>query len=504
MAEQYDAIVIGGGPAGSTASTVLSLDGNKVLLLEKEYHPRYQIGESLLPVTIYGIAGVLGVKEKLEAAGFTKKYGGTFKWGKNKTPWNFAFAESFFVKQGGELYSYQVERAVFDKILFDNARDKGVTVQEGCRVVDVQLPSAPYSGKYESKVSYVDPQGKTQDATSAYVIDASGSKGIMGPKVGKRTYDEYFRNLAVFGYFAGGRRFEEEKMAGNIFSEAFSEGWLWYIPLRDNLTSVGVVLSKDKWAELKSKPLEDILMESIEQSEVVRDFLKGVPFSTEKNYDEIRLKIDYSYSMDKFWTHGGVLVGDAACFIDPVFSSGVHLATYSALLAARSINSILSGNISEKTALEEFEKRYKKEFSQFYQFLVSFYDREQTEDSYFWKAHKVLDTKSSTAKEAFVKLVSGFSQSSGEGISEEQIMENMRRQSQALDYTIEGTLSKKAPDAKVLNEMKNRMGERVTMIDGGPGVGHDTPAKGARPVTEGGLVPTANWLRWIESSENFL
>src|SRR5262249_48607078 len=129
---------------------------------------------------------------------------------------------------------------------------------------------------------------------------------------------------------------------------------------------------------------------------------------TEGMYGEIRTRKDYSYTHNRFWIPGAVLVGDAACFIDPVFSSGVHLATYSALLAARSINTVLAGKLDEARCFEEFERRYRREYGHFYEFLVAFYDMHQQTESYFWKARKVLNTDERD-NDAFVRLVAGMS-----------------------------------------------------------------------------------------------
>ena len=213
--------------------------------------------------------------------------------------------------------------------------------------------------------------------TPRYVIDASGNTSRLHSQVGgARVYSDFFRNLAVFGYFAGGARLPEPNR-GNIFCAAFDAGWLWYIPLRDDLTSVGAVIAPDARANGPAGSGAAAWQDMIEACPEVSDMLAGVPTATEPPYDEVRVRKDYSYWKKSFWRPGMALVGDAACFVDPVLSSGVHLATYGALLAARSVNASLAGNVPEERGFAEFEARYRREYRVFYEFLIAFYDMEQ-------------------------------------------------------------------------------------------------------------------------------
>lgn len=397
MNETFDVVVVGGGPAGSTAATVVAKRGHRVLLVEKQRFPRYQIGESLLPSTVHGVCRILGVADEVAAAGFTLKRGGTFRWGKDRGPWQFSFAMSPRLPEPTSL-AFQVERAKFDDILLRNAARHGVDVRQGCDVRDVVMDGPRVSG-----VEYVTADGAHHKASARYVVDASGnSSRLHGGTGGTRVYSDFFRNLAVFGYFAGGRRLPEPN-SGNIFCAAFDAGWLWYIPLRDDLTSVGAVISPAHW----SGDPRTTWREMIEACPRVRDLLTGVPTATQPPYDEVRVRKDYSYWTTKLWAPGMVLVGDAACFVDPVLSSGVHLATYGALLAARSINASLADALPEPQAFAEFEHRYRREFAQFYEFLVSFYDMQRDEQSYFWSAKQITGLDE-TETAAFADLVGGL------------------------------------------------------------------------------------------------
>jgi FAD-dependent halogenase len=399
--DTYDLIVVGGGPGGCTASTLVALDGHRVLLLEKESFPRYQIGESLLPSTIHGICPLLGVENEIRRAGFTRKRGGTFRWGANPEPWTFSFAISQRMA-GPTSFAYQVERMRFDQILLDNARKVGVDVRERHPAVDLLRSADRVTG-----VRYRDPAGGEHEAYATFVIDASGHRSRLHNGVGgQREYSPFFRNLALFGYFENGRRLPEPN-SGNILCAAFPSGWFWYIPLSPTLTSVGAVVKQELAAQVQGDP-EAAFQALIDDCPMIKDYLAEAHRSTEEPYDQIRVRKDYSYDRTVLWSPGMALVGDAACFIDPVFSSGVHLATYGALLAARSVNSVLAGEVDEQRCFAEFEARYRREFALFRDFLMAFYQTHVDEDSYFWQARKI-SGDAGTDKEAFVELVGGVS-----------------------------------------------------------------------------------------------
>jgi halogenation protein CepH len=401
--ENFDVIVIGGGPAGSTVASFVAMQGHRVLLLERERFPRHQIGESLLPATVHGICSLLGLSEELAKQNFPRKRGGTFRWGKSPTPWTFTFAKN---TDANGSFAYQVERARFDKLLLDNSRRKGVDVREEHRAEEILL-----DGERAIGVRFVDPGGVSRSASARYIVDAGGNGGNSGrgysSHVGQRIHSEFFRNVALYGYFENARRLPAPN-SGNILSCAFGEGWFWFIPLSDTLTSVGAVVSREA-SKIFKQGYEEAFNHLVKQCPLIERYLTGATRVTNGMYGEFRVRKDYSYCCTKFWAPGRVLIGDTACFIDPVFSSGVHLATYSALLAARSINTCLrDGAADEQACFEEFERRYRREYGNFYQFLTAFYDMHQDTNSYFWAARKVLNTEEQ-ANEAFVRLIAGVS-----------------------------------------------------------------------------------------------
>ncbi|MBF9129481.1 tryptophan 7-halogenase [Plantactinospora sp. S1510] len=486
--EEFDVVVVGGGPGGSTLSTLVAMQGHRILLLEKETFPRYQIGESLLPSTVHGICRMLGVTEELAAAGFPKKKGGTFRWGANPTPWNFAFSVSPKIA-GPTSFAYQVKRSEFDKILLDNAASKGVEVRQNCAVEDVIEDGDKVIG-----VRYADAAGTEHRVLARWVVDASGNSSRIYKRAGgTREYSEFFRSLALFGYFENGKRLPAPN-SGNILSCAFPSGWFWYIPLSDTLTSVGAVVRREEAAKVQGDP-EAALKALVAECPLVEEFLSGATRVTEGQYGQLRVRKDYSYHNTTFWRPGMVLIGDAACFVDPVFSSGVHLATYSGLLAARSINSVLAGTVEERAAFEEFETRYRREYAVFYEFLMSFYDMHVDENSYFWSAKKV--TRSShTELESFVQLVAGLTSSDFELAGAEDAAVRFKERSSEFAGAIETLVDQREQSMAPLfrSSVVRRAMRDGAQVQTRAQLGEDAGVES--PVFGGGLIPSSDGMFW--------
>jgi FAD-dependent halogenase len=484
--EDVDVVVVGGGPGGSTLASLVAMQGHRAVVLEKEKFPRYQIGESLLPSTIHGVCRLTRVADELAQAGFMLKRGGTFRWGANAEPWTFSFSVSPKIA-AKTSYAYQVERSKFDKILLDHARRAGADVREACVVTDVISDAARVRG-----VSYLDANGKACQIRAKYVVDASGnSSRIYKHAGGLRKYSDFFRSLALFGYFEGGKRLPAPN-SGNILSVAFDSGWFWYIPLSAKLTSVGAVVRREMAGKIQGEP-EESLRALIAECPLISDYLRHAKRITNGQYGQLRVRKDYSYHNTKLWRPGMALIGDAACFVDPVFSSGVHLATYSALLAARSINSVLANVIDEQTAFREFEQRYRREYGVFYEFLMSFYDMQVSESSYFWSAKKV--TKSTNSElESFVDLVGGVS--SGEAALAEPLVQRFRERSEEFSSAVDQLVAN--GEQSMLPLVKSAV-VRQAMLEGAQvqakaQLGRDTEAEA--PLFENGLAPSSDGLLW--------
>jgi FAD-dependent halogenase len=499
--EDFDVVVVGAGPAGATAATLVAMRGHRVLLIEKEALPVYKIGESLLPSTIHGICALLGVSDEIKAANFVRKAGGTFRWGKNKEPWTFAFsaAPEF---PGPTSFAYQVERLKFDKILVDNARRRGVDVRERHAARAVHITDDRVTG-----LSIVDPGGETIEVRARYVVDASGHGTPIARHAGQRVLSKFFRNLAIFGYYRNGDRLPPPN-SGNIFCAAFERGWIWYIPLGPDLTSVGAVIGQEHAESLRQDRDAALAGLIAECPPVQRLLAKAQRITDEGPYGEIRVRKDFSYCHTAFWRPGLVLAGDAACFIDPVFSSGVHLATYAGLLAARSINTCLADPASETEVFTEFQRRYLREYQYFHDFLVAFYDMEQDLDGYYWAARRVLQS-GGAGGEAFIRLVGGIG-SSGEalfvsareaGIAQTGLAEHLFPAAHGTGHMYVHARTAASPaiqargggDAGTRDQyMTELTAEGVQMQMQGSQFPYEQP-----PLFENGLVPSTDGLAWI-------
>jgi halogenation protein CepH len=343
-------------------------------------------------------------------------------------------------------------------------------------------------------VSYRSDTGQEGTIRAKFVVDASGNKSRIYQRVGTtRKYSEFFRSLALFGYFEGGKRLPEPN-SGNILSCAFDSGWFWYIPLSPALTSVGAVVRRELASKIQGDP-EEALMALIAECPMISDYLRDAKRCTEGQYGELRVRKDYSYANTKFWRPGMVLVGDAACFVDPIFSSGVHLATYGALLAARSINSVLTQTIDEQAAFREFEQRYRREFGVYYEFLVSFYDLNVNEDSYFWSAKKVTRNTSSDLQ-SFVELIGGVSSGETALPTAEPGTDHYQGRSSefasAVDQLIAGNEQSMVPIIKssvVKSAMQEGAREQARVL-----LGQDAGPE--TPLFENGLIASKDGLSW--------
>ena len=385
-------LVIGGGPAGSTAATLLAREGFEVTLIERAVFPRYHIGESLLPSALE-IFDLLGVREKIEAYGFQRKAGGYFEWGNEK--WTLNFGEL----SGSNTYSFQVRRAEFDHLLLEHAKSQGVTVYEGTEIRQVS-----FDGDRPKSATWSQTGGATGEISFDFLIDASGRSGVMATRYLKnRRQHNVFQNIAIWGYWKNTNRLPGNQ-SGSIALGTIENGWLWGIPLDEETMSVGVVMHKSSYKERLGKKLDQIYAEAIAECPLLADLV-----APGQLVSDVTVEQDYSYTSDSFSGPGYFMSGDAACFLDPLLSSGVHLATYSALLASASISSILRGEVNEEKAANFYDKSYRQAYLRFLVFVSAFYDQNRGKDSYFWEAQRLSrhDFSHIDLKLAFTSLVSG-------------------------------------------------------------------------------------------------
>lgn len=391
----FKAVIIGGGPAGSTAATLLQKNGIKTLLIEKELTTKYKVGESLLPSAL-NFLNLLGIKEKVSNHGFIKKRGAYLRWGKDPEPWSINFGEL----ESSETHSYQVIRSEFDEILLENANESGVEVLRGAEVTNIEFSNEKIKNiKYKYK-------NKTYSVTAEYFIDATGQEGLLSTKYLKsRIFNSSFQNVAIWAYWDNYTPLEG-RQAGNIITSATEDGWLWGIPLHNGKLSVGAVINKEKLKELRKQySIEEIYQKSIDKCSVMPKHLAEAVLSS-----PLRTKKDYSYKSQILAKENYFLCGDAACFLDPVLSSGVHLAMMSGTLCASVITGVLKNQLSAEEGVHFYTNMYSNSYYRFMHFLSAFYNQNIGQSSYFCDAQKVTNTDCSIkdTKSAFLNLVTGI------------------------------------------------------------------------------------------------
>ncbi|EME57630.1 tryptophan halogenase [Amycolatopsis decaplanina DSM 44594] len=389
--ETADVVIIGGGPAGSTAAGLLAQQGIDVILLEREKFPRYHIGESLITGCV-GVIDELGIRDRLENFGFVKKFGGSLVWGKGGR-WSFNFAEG----DPEFTNAYNVRRADFDAMLLGRARELGTRVLEEAIVKEVLLEDGRVTG-----VRHAVRGGAETEIRAKLVIDASGQARVLGRHLTEVHWHEDLRNVAVWTYFQGGVSLTGEE-TGNIFIEHVPGGWFWYIPLHDGTHSVGFVTPANEAGETRLS-MPELFTTKIAESVHLKKYLENAT-----RVSAYRNARDWSYACDRFAGPGWMLMGDAAAFVDPLFSTGVTLA----MLAARSVAHAVPVMLGNPERAESIARGYEKSYREFLENILSFvrffYDAGLNREAYYQYAQQLVDpSRLFFPRKDFVTLVSGL------------------------------------------------------------------------------------------------
>jgi flavin-dependent dehydrogenase len=350
-----DVVIIGAGPSGSTLATLLRKyrPSTSVLVLEKEHFPRHRIGESLL-VDVNRILLDMGALEQVEAANFSRKYGATFIWGDEREPFHFLWKEGTSIvkaPQGYQLdYTFHVDRAEYDQILVDAARSQGARVEEGCAVGKLL-----FDGERVTGVEVRTPDGERCTVHASYVVDCAGDRGPAHRKLAHRQLDESLRNIAVYGYMRNvandpALNGEHEKRTLIL---THKQGWVWVIPLRDGITSVGFVTAIEQFRKAGIDDHQAYYQQIIaDLREHERLFAQAELVDYRGDGKLVHTVQEYSYQCDNIAGPGWATCGNAAGFVDAILSIGVYVAQTHAQFLACTLRSVLDGEVDEREALD--------------------------------------------------------------------------------------------------------------------------------------------------------
>ncbi len=354
-----DVVVIGGGPAGSTVSTLIAQAGYRVELFERERFPRFHVGESLIPET-YWVLERLNMLDKMRASFFTKKHSVQFFTANGKGSKPFYFREN---KANESSQTWQVVRSEFDQMMLENAREHGVIAHEGVRVLDVLFEG-------ERAVGIVIKQdGGVREMRARVVVDASGENGLLMKKLGLRIWDPVLNKGAIWTYFEGAHRDDGvDEGATLVLQTADRNGWFWYIPLHDNKVSVGVVAPFDYLFKGRVSH-EQTFNDEVELCGPVKERLSAGHRTT--GHYATR---DFSYRSKQVAGDGWVLIGDAFGFLDPLYSSGILLALKSGQLAADAIAAGFKENDTSGDRLGSWGPSFNKGMDRMRRLVCEYYD----------------------------------------------------------------------------------------------------------------------------------
>ena len=357
-----DVVVIGGGPSGATVATLVAKAGFRVQLLERERFPRYHVGESLIPETFW-VLDRLGMLPKLQGSRFVEKHSVQFVTEQGKLSEPFYFGD---YKPHQSSQTWQVTRAEFDQMMLDNAREHGVDVREGIRVLDVLFEDGRAVG-----VRAIDEAGVEQEIRSTVVVDAAGQSCLIQDRLGLREWDPVLKKAAIWTYWKGAQRDAGRDEGATLVMQTKGKiGWFWFIPLQDDIVSVGVVAPFDYlFKGRNSKELEAIYFEEVDRCLGVQPRIANAgrvaPFSAAK---------EYSYRSRQVAGDGWVLVGDAFGFLDPLYSSGILLALISGAQAADAITAGLTAGNTSAAQLGTWGPGYIAGMDRMRKLVCQFYD----------------------------------------------------------------------------------------------------------------------------------
>ena len=359
MSNEHDVVVAGGGPAGATAATVLAQHGRRVLLLERETFPRYHIGESLMPYTWFTFKR-LGVLDWFERSGCPRKHSVQFVSVSGQVSQPFYFFET--IKHECAT-TWQVVRSDFDRMMLDNARRKGVEVRQGVVIRDLITKNGRAVG-VRGDVA----RGGSEVFHADAVVDATGRDALLASQLGWKKRDPDLNKVAIFTYFKGAKRDPGLDAGATTVAYIPEKGWFWYIPLADDVASVGVV-AEPSYLYRETRDPEAIFCREADDCAWIKDHLAPGTY-----LGPMRVTGEFSYRSTQVGGDGFCMVGDAFAFLDPVFSTGVFLALKSGEMAADAIHEGLNAGGVTAATFDGYRRDLHWALDQFRQLVLSFYD----------------------------------------------------------------------------------------------------------------------------------
>lgn len=406
---KVDVLVIGGGPAGSTAAAILAKEGHDVMLVERDTFPRHHIGESFQPAAFDLLDLHLDLKPTVEAMGFHRKYGALYRWGERDEPWSVLFDPRLdddvcatmsheALRASDHVHAYHVDRARFDKMLLDEA------VRRGAKLVKADVLAPLRDGERVTGATLSHADGSTEAVHATVVVDCSGQATVLGRALGLMQQHTDLRSLAVYGYFDGCDGLPGALGRDATYIVSVPQGWVWFIPISDTRTSIGLVT--DRKADLDEAAFLEVVHAA------------GIPMGdgqlvTDAHGGRLRRVRDWSYVLTRAGGPGWVAVGDAAGFVDPILSGGGEFAIRGACNAAIAIDKALhaqaeGGDVD--APLLAYDATYRAEHKGYLKLARYWYGNNRNVEGFFWEAHKQIPAARDhldTPLRAFVYLTSG-------------------------------------------------------------------------------------------------
>ena len=357
----YDVIVIGAGPAGSSAATVLAENGRRVLVLEREKFPRYHIGESLIPFTYHPLER-LGMIERLKESAFVKKYSVQFISPDGNASQPFYFFNRY--DRESVAQTWQVMRADFDLMLLDNAKKKGAEVIEEITVKELIWDDESVVG-----VRATTKEGEEVEFFAPLTFDATGKEAFTATRNGWRERDPYLNKVAAWAYYEGAVRQEGIDEGATVVAFVPEKGWFWWIPLHENRVSLGIVAEGKYLSRDGVRKPQEMLEREIENNKWVKENLGPA-----KRISEFYITNEYTHHSRHCGTQGLLLLGDAFCFLDPVFSSGLMLALKSGVMAADAAEEAFEANDLSPKRFTEYSLTLREGIENMRKLCYAFYN----------------------------------------------------------------------------------------------------------------------------------